>query len=142
MTNFYEVLNCEVDASLEEIRKSYRELILKFHPDKQNVKDSYQFCIIQEAWNVLSNPRRRQLFDEELFVRNSEPILYGTFSLNDFHHDTESKKYYYICRCGGFYYLEEEELRVTRSFRILHLPCENCSLIVQLKFNDISHDVQ
>lgn len=141
MTNFYKVLNCDEDASLEEIRKNYRELILKFHPDKQNVKDSYQFCIIQEAWNVLSDPRRRQLFDEELFLRNSEPILYGTFDLSDFYHDTKSKTYSHICRCGGNYYLEEEELRLTRTFQTLHLPCENCSLIVRLTFNETSYNV-
>lgn len=136
MSNFYEVLDCDVDASLEEIRRNYRELILKFHPDKNIVKDSRQFCLIQEAWEVLSDPRRRQLFDEELLVRNSDPIIYNTFKIEDFQHDASLKRYYRICRCGGYYYLEEEELKLTRTFRILHVPCENCSLTVQLIFED------
>jgi len=38
--NFYEILDCEQDATTEEIKKKYQSLILKYHPDKQKEKNT------------------------------------------------------------------------------------------------------
>ena len=63
--NYYEILGISRDASAEEIKKSYRSLALKFHPDK-NLGDSAaedRFKEISEAYQVLGDPVRRQEYD-------------------------------------------------------------------------------
>lgn len=67
--DYYQILGVSTSASPEEIKKAYRRLALKFHPDK-NPDDpaaAEQFTEINEAYEVLSNPERRREYD-----------LYGT----------------------------------------------------------------
>ncbi|XKL64697.1 hypothetical protein PGB90_004783 [Kerria lacca] len=131
MINYYEVLNCNADASLKKIRENYKKLVLQFHPDKANISDSQQFFRIQEAWNILSDERKRQQFDEEVELRSSRPFLYGTFKISELLKDTKGNNYC-ICRCGGYYYLNCEEIKLVETFHLLHVPCENCSLTAQI----------
>lgn len=60
--DYYEVLNVARNASKETIRKAYRKLALKFHPDRNKSPDAEeQFKEISEAYAVLSdNEKRRQ----------------------------------------------------------------------------------
>lgn len=64
MTNFYETLGVNRDASHDEIRKAYRKLSLQYHPDK-NPADSAsdKFKDINEAYSVLSDKEKRQEYD-------------------------------------------------------------------------------
>ncbi len=63
--DYYQILGISKSASPEEIKKAYRRLALKFHPDK-NPNDpaaAEQFKEINEAYEVLSNPERRLDYD-------------------------------------------------------------------------------
>ena len=63
--DYYQILGVSRSASPAEIKKAYRRLALKFHPDK-NPDDSAvaeQFKQINEAYEVLSNPERRREYD-------------------------------------------------------------------------------
>lgn len=59
---YYSILGVEKDASQSEIKKAFRKLSKKYHPDK-NPKGEEQFKKINEAYSVLSDPKKRQLYD-------------------------------------------------------------------------------
>ncbi|ORE03407.1 DnaJ-domain-containing protein [Rhizopus microsporus var. microsporus] len=60
--NVYAVLNVGEDATLEEIKKSYRRLALRYHPDK-NPQCEEQFRNVNQAYNILSDPKKRRIYD-------------------------------------------------------------------------------
>jgi molecular chaperone DnaJ len=63
---FYEVLGVAREASAEEIRRSYKQLALKFHPDR-NPGDhaaEAQFKTVNEAYQVLSDDEKRRMYDQ------------------------------------------------------------------------------
>jgi molecular chaperone DnaJ len=64
-TDYYEALGVSRDATPEEIKKSYRQLALRWHPDKNqgDPEAEKKFKEIAEAFEVLSDPERRQLYD-------------------------------------------------------------------------------
>jgi len=64
--DYYEILGVKKDATPEEIKKVYRKLALKYHPDR-NSSDAdaeKKFKEINEAYQVLSNPEKRARFDQ------------------------------------------------------------------------------
>ncbi len=65
--NYYNILNLPIDATQEEIRSAYFEAVKKYHPDANQDEDTEKrFIKIQEAYDVLINPYRRQDYDGTL----------------------------------------------------------------------------
>jgi molecular chaperone DnaJ len=64
--DFYEVLGVSKTASQDEIKKAYRTLAMKYHPDRNpNDKSAEEkFKEIQEAYSILSDPQKRQQYDQ------------------------------------------------------------------------------
>jgi curved DNA-binding protein len=64
--DYYKILGIERSAKIAEIKKAYRQLALKFHPDKNrnNPKAHDQFLIIQEAYEVLQDPVKKLKYDQ------------------------------------------------------------------------------
>ncbi len=69
MPNYYDILGVNPNATSEEIKKSFRNLALKYHPDKnRNSEESKQkFMKIVEAYEVLSNEQLRKNYDGNAF---------------------------------------------------------------------------
>ncbi|NDU86052.1 MAG: molecular chaperone DnaJ [Ferrovum sp.] len=63
--DFYEVLGVNRDASDEEIKKAYRKLAMKHHPDRNpdNAKAEAQFKEVKEAYEILSDADKRAAYD-------------------------------------------------------------------------------
>ena len=63
MKDYYEILGIKKDATEEEIKKAYRKLAHKYHPDKEG-GDEAKFKEINEAYQVLSNKQKRAQYDQ------------------------------------------------------------------------------
>ena len=93
--DFYEILGVSKDATKDEIRKAYKKLALKWHPDKnpENKKEAEEkFKEIAEAYSVLSDPDKKREYDnrgsnhfEEFeFDANFDPFsMFDDFFKND-----------------------------------------------------------
>ena len=65
MSNYYKTLGVPKSASKEEIKKAYKKLAIKYHPDRnKDDKDAEQsFKEVSEAYAVLSDPQKKQQYD-------------------------------------------------------------------------------
>jgi molecular chaperone DnaJ len=64
--DYYDVLGCGKDAGEAELKKAYRRLAMKFHPDRNqdNPDAESQFKEAKEAYEVLSDPDKRAAYDQ------------------------------------------------------------------------------
>jgi molecular chaperone DnaJ len=63
--DYYDVLGVSRDADASTLKKSYRKLAMKYHPDRNDSKDAEaKFKEISEAYEVLSDAEKRQIYDQ------------------------------------------------------------------------------
>ncbi len=60
--NYYEILGISEDASTEDVKKAFKKLAVKYHPDKKDW-DTEKFKEINEAYQVLSDNQKKQQYD-------------------------------------------------------------------------------
>ncbi len=67
MKNYYYFLGVSEDASAEDIKKAYRKLSMKYHPDKNDNDEFFElrFREVQEAYEVLIDVDRRKSYDNQ-----------------------------------------------------------------------------
>lgn len=62
--DYYKILDLNKNSSQEEIKKAYRKMAHKHHPDKQSGENSAEeFIDAMEAYHVLSDPEKRKEYD-------------------------------------------------------------------------------
>src|SRR6188768_1263722 len=64
--DYYKILEVDRSTPVEEIKKAYRKLAIKYHPDKNPDDKSAEdkFKEAAEAYEVLSNPEKKQRYDQ------------------------------------------------------------------------------
>src|SRR5579863_2466143 len=64
--DYYEVLGVPRDAKVDDIRKAYRKLARKHHPDLNpgDKAAEERFKKVQEAYDILSEPKKKQMYDQ------------------------------------------------------------------------------
>jgi Ca-activated chloride channel homolog len=112
LDNFYARLGLKIDATEQEIKNSYHQAAIKFHPDTNHKGGSTEiFLQIQEAYETLSIPKQRLIYDKELpkdaksfkdiltntifsrsalEISNSEQIIYALINFTAFPHNDPS----------------------------------------------------
>jgi len=85
MKTHYDVLGLNKDATDQEIKKAYRKLAMKFHPDRNqnNPEATEKFQEISSAYQVLSDEDEKTKYDQELnFVSEEAPATADSFEEN------------------------------------------------------------
>ena len=94
MSTYYEILEVSENASAEVIKASYRALMRKFHPDVYKGDKDFateQVKIINEAYEVLSDPQKRALYDSYLKSVHESRGFAKNSRNNSYHQDHEER---------------------------------------------------
>ncbi|XP_023643994.1 dnaJ homolog subfamily B member 1 isoform X2 [Capsella rubella] len=98
--DYYNVLDVNPSASEDDLKKSYRRLAMKWHPDKNptsNKKEAEaKFKQISEAYDVLSDPNKRQIYDQygEDGLKSSDVPTAETASSQQRNYSSAGFRYY------------------------------------------------
>jgi len=136
MKDPYKVLGVSKDATSNEIKKTYRRLALKYHPDK-NPDDKTaeeKFKEISSAYDILSDPNKKSKYDMFGDVKHTNPSNFDPFGavnsiFGDFfrHHRTANIRGNDIKKIIHISFLESA-LGCKKTINIEHqLKCESCS---------------
>ena len=79
MEDYYKILGVDKDASDSQIKKAYREIAKKWHPDVNSSPEATQvFQKINNAYSVLGSPERKVLYDAGNYSEAIDPSTYAT----------------------------------------------------------------
>jgi curved DNA-binding protein CbpA len=80
--DYYEVLQISPNAELETIRRVYKLLAVRMHPDNPTTGNAERFRIIKLAYEVLSDPEKRAKYNADRAERSQKPL--PVFEMSDF----------------------------------------------------------
>ena len=108
-TKFYDILGVDPDADVDELKKAYRKLAVKYHPDR-NPEDPNKFSEISMVYSVLTDAEKRELYDiggEKALHKPATCTCDGKVvkeDSDDYDSDDEAPGYYPCMKgcCGNF----------------------------------------
>jgi diphthamide biosynthesis protein 4 len=155
--NAYELLECQPNATQEELKIAYHRLLLIYHPDKSDKAIEQNDCIekflkIQSAYKLLSNLEQRKEYDsliKQMDLKQKAACLESGDILHlgrDFEFDNDLNLFKLECRCGSFYLLSKIDLNnlmesslsdsssdlLNSQTLLVSLYCDSCSLHVNV----------
>jgi DnaJ-class molecular chaperone len=72
--DYFEVLGVDKSASQDDIKKAYRRLASKLHPDRNPSADAVErFQKIQESYDIISDPKKRKEYIEQEYTEVMNP---------------------------------------------------------------------
>jgi curved DNA-binding protein CbpA len=80
--DYYELLQISPNAELETIKRVYRLLAARYHPDNPETADYERFVLLNDANRILSDPETRAAYDLTYRAKREEPL--SIFNLKDF----------------------------------------------------------
>ena len=82
MPDYYEILGVSREAGPDQIKKAFREMALKYHPDRNagNPSAEDQFKKINEAYSVLGDPEKKNMYDMGAYSNGSSGFDAGSAS--------------------------------------------------------------
>ncbi len=82
--DYYKILGIARNATAQEIKKAYRRLAFKYHPDHNHEPEAEEnFKKINEAYEVLTNPEKRAAYDARLASYAQSPVTRKPYKPND-----------------------------------------------------------
>lgn len=124
MKNYYEILECENFVSFEEIKKKFKELILKYHPDKnKNNANNNKLDEIKAAYDCLKENKNE--YDNQLMYYLEELDRSETIDVS------KSKKQFKCFQCGGINNINDIISNIDNN-KVNIIKCDYCSLTYKL----------
>lgn len=100
MKNYYQILQLDYTTEIIEIKKAYRKLALKFHPDKNKSPNAQDIFIkITEAYEILSNYESKKEYDvlyKKFFIKNEKLTEESINSFSDWEKKSSKKAEEYM----------------------------------------------
>ncbi|XP_063800514.1 dnaJ homolog subfamily C member 24 [Pseudophryne corroboree] len=135
--DWYDILGAHPSDSQVELKQKYQALALLYHPDKQRRDDAAEpvtegaqrFIEINQAWKILGNEETKHAYDlqrRDIEMTRSFPVD-TQIHLEEMFWDDDGEHYSFLCRCGGKYIVDEEDLEQT-----FLVNCNSCSLIIEI----------
>lgn len=82
--DYYSILGLDKNADINDIKKAYRTLSFKYHPDRNSEPDAKEkFQSILQAYETLSDPVKKQQYDFSIQRQQNHPFGFGNIRLND-----------------------------------------------------------
>ena len=124
--NYYEILGVSKNSSQKEIKEAYRKLAKIYHPDYNDSFDAIQIMqLINEAYDVLSDIKKRKQYDSKLEINNNDAYQTYTKSRDESENDFEKwlKDYLNIRRSLDDLYSQYIDVqKVILNFKLSYMP--------------------
>ena len=128
--DYYKILGVDKKADAEAIKKAYRKLALKYHPDRNpgNKEAEEKFKKISEAYAVLSDPEKRKQYEnfgsDQFSQRYSQEDIFRNFDLNEILRDfgfggtgSAGRRGGFTFRAGGGDHSQNSSGKVSRNMK-------------------------
>lgn len=134
MVDYFKVLNISEEASQKDVKIAFRKMAIKYHPDKNKIRDSKdKFIEIKIAYDILSNPISRAIYEKDFSVFKKLNAIKNS-------NDEFSKKIFQRSNSNN----QENQLsiRITKIFKVIGLSILLAVLIKIIIDSNINRQIE